>query len=143
MAVTAKSSDWSTNPLGKAQWPVPGHHTVPVSRTFLQRLARHAAHPWACLAGQFWATTVDTIPAYEYTYFMWDVLATSYLAIPDAFQTECIELDIVASGPSAGRTKRKPGSGQWVNVAQQVDEAAFYAYLFQQLTQPAALRPTY
>jgi purine nucleosidase len=122
--------------------PLDVTNTVPVNRAFLQRLAGHAAHPWACLAGQFWATTVDTIPAYEYTYFMWDVLATSYLAIPDAFQTESIEMDVIASGPSAGRTQRQPGSGQWVNVAQQVDPAAFYAYLFQQLTQPATLRPT-
>ena len=108
---------------------------VPVSRTFLQALARHSAHPWACLAGQFWATTVDTIPAYEYTYFMWDVLATSYLAIPEAFRLERLELTIEPTGPGAGRTHRQPGSGQWVQVAKAVDQAAFYAYLFRQLTQ--------
>jgi purine nucleosidase len=116
--------------------PLDVTNTVPVSRAFLRDLARHAAHPWACLAGQFWATTVDTIPAYEYTYFMWDVLATSYLAIPDAFDLETLELTITPTGPSAGRTQRAPGCGQWVHVARAVDQAAFYAYLFQQLTQP-------
>ena len=115
--------------------PLDVTNEVPVSRTFLQALARHAAHPWACLAGQFWATTVDTIPAYEYTYFMWDVLATSYLAIPEAFRLEELELSIASTGPSAGRTQRQPGCGQWVQVAQAVDQAAFYAYLFGQLTQ--------
>lgn len=115
--------------------PLDVTNEVPVSRAFLQALARHAAHPWACLAGQFWATTVDTIPAYEYTYFMWDVLATSYLAIPEAFRLEKLELTIEPTGPSAGRTQRQPGCGQWVQVAKAVDQAAFYAYLFQQLTQ--------
>ncbi|RZK61217.1 MAG: nucleoside hydrolase [Hymenobacter sp.] len=115
--------------------PLDVTNAVPVSLDFLRALARHAAQPWANLAGQFWATTVDTIPAYEYTYFMWDVLATSYLAIPAAFQLETLELEVVPSGPSAGRTRRQPGSGQWVRVAKQVDQAAFYAYLFRQLTQ--------
>lgn len=118
--------------------PLDVTNAVPVDRAFLQALAQHAAHPWACLAGQFWATTVDTIPAYEYTYFMWDVLATSYLAIPDAFGLETLELSITPTGPSAGRTRRVPGSGYWVEVAQTVNQAAFYAYLFGQLTQPAA-----
>lgn len=114
--------------------PLDVTNEVPVSREFLQALARHAAHPWACLAGQFWATTVDTIPAYEYTYFMWDVLATSYLAIPEAFRLEKLELAIAPTGPSAGRTQRQPGSGHWVQVAKAVDQASFYAYLFRQLT---------
>jgi purine nucleosidase len=116
--------------------PLDVTNTVPVSKEFLQRLARHSDHLWACLAGQFWATTVDTIPAYEYTYFMWDVLATSYLAIPGAFEVDRIELGVVVTGPSAGRTQRQPGSGQWVEVAQQVNEETFYAYLFQQFTHP-------
>lgn len=118
--------------------PLDVTNEVPVSRAFLQTLAQHAAHPWACLAGQFWATTVDTIPAYEYTYFMWDVLAASYLAIPAAFQLETLELGIVPTGPSAGRTYRQPGSGHWVQVAQAVDQTAFYSYLFAQLSQVAA-----
>ncbi|OUJ68394.1 nucleoside hydrolase [Hymenobacter crusticola] len=117
--------------------PLDVTNTVPVSKAFLQSLARHMAHPWANLAGQFWATTVDTIPAYEYTYFMWDVLATSYLAIPEAFRLERVELRVVASGPSAGRTQRQPGCEQWVQVATQVDQAAFYAYVLQQFTQSA------
>lgn len=117
--------------------PLDVTNEVPVSWEFLQALARHSAHSWACLAGQFWATTVDTIPAYEYTYFMWDVLATSYLAIPEAFRLEALELSIMPTGPSAGRTQRQPGSGQWVQVAKAVDQEAFYAYLFGQLTQQA------
>ena len=114
--------------------PLDVTNAVPVGRAFLQELARHAARPWANLAGQFWATTVDTIPTYEYTYFMWDVLATSFLAIPEAFQLETLELSVLPDGPSAGRTRRQPGSGQWVQVAMEVDRDAFYAYLLRQLT---------
>jgi purine nucleosidase len=69
---------------------------------------------------------------------MWDVLATSYLAIPEAFQLETLELSIESTGPRAGRTHRQPGGGNWVQVAKAVDQAAFYAYLFRQLTQAVA-----
>lgn len=106
---------------------------VPVDIEFLQTLARQAEHPFANLAGQFWATTVATIPSYEYTYFMWDVLATSYLAIPEAFVVEEMELEIAPTGPNAGQTYRQPGSRQWVRVAKQVDKPTFYGYLLGQL----------
>ncbi len=112
--------------------PLDATNQVPVNVAFLRQLAQQAAYPLSSLAGQFWATTVATIPTYEYTYFMWDVLATSYLAIPEAFTTETLELAIAPSGASAGRTVRAPGSGHWVRVARHVDTAAFYAYLLRQ-----------
>lgn len=112
--------------------PLDVTNQVPVNLAFLRQLARQASHPLSHLAGQFWATTVATIPTYEYTYFMWDVLATSYLAIPEAFEVETLELAIIPAGASAGRTLRQPGSGHWVRVAKHVDTAAFYAYLLQQ-----------
>jgi purine nucleosidase len=118
--------------------PLDVTNQVPVNMDFLRRLAAQAHHPLSHLAGQFWATTVATIPTYEYTYFMWDVLATSYLAIPEAFSVETLELAISPSGASAGRTRRQPGSGQWVQVARHVDTAAFYAYLLRQLGSPVA-----
>ncbi len=102
---------------------------VPVNIAFLKSLALQSSFLYSNLAGQFWATTIDTIPSYEYTYFMWDVLATSYLAIPEAFTIERTELEIAGKGPNAGQTYRKPGSGQWVGVARHVDKACFYNYL--------------
>jgi purine nucleosidase len=113
--------------------PLDVTNQVPVNLAFLQQLAAQGHHPLSHLAGQFWATTVATIPTYEYTYFMWDVLATTYLAIPQAFTVEQVELAISAHGASAGRTYRQPGSGHWVHVAKHVDTAAFYAYVLQQL----------
>lgn len=113
--------------------PLDVTNQVPVSLAFLRRLAAQPTHPLSQLAGQFWATTVATIPTYEYTYFMWDVLATSYLAIPEAFTVETLELAVVPTGAHAGRTVRQPGSGQWVRVAQHVDTDVFYAYLLELL----------
>ncbi|MVN74704.1 nucleoside hydrolase [Hymenobacter sp. HMF4947] len=112
--------------------PLDVTNQVPVNMAFLRQLAAQAGQPLSHLAGQFWATTVATIPTYEYTYFMWDVLATSYLAIPEAFEVETLELAVVATGAQAGRTLRQPGSGHWVQVAKHVDTAAFYTYLLQQ-----------
>ena len=112
--------------------PLDVTNQVPVNLAFLRQLAAQASHPLSHLAGQFWATTVATIPTYEYTYFMWDVLATSYLAIPEAFEVETLELAIIPTGASAGRTLRQPSSGHWVQVARHVDTTIFYAYLLQQ-----------
>ena len=113
--------------------PLDVTNTVAVDMAFLKQLAGQKRTLYTELAGQFWATTVDTIPAYEYTYFMWDVLATSYLGVPAAFTLETIEMSIDTTGPSAGRTHRAAGSGHWVHVAKAVDQHAFYEYLFQQL----------
>lgn len=109
--------------------PLDATNEVPVATEFLKSLATQSDSFWSRLAGQFWATTLDTIPAYEYIYFMWDVLATSFISIPEAFVTEKAEVDIQTTGPSAGRTFRKEGSGYRVNVATKVDKKIFYDYL--------------
>lgn len=106
---------------------------VPVNMPFLKTLALQAEYFYSNLAGQFWATTINTIPSYEYTYFMWDMLATSYVAIPEAFTLEKIELEISPGNFNAGQTYRKPGSGKWVQVAMQVNKEQFYQYVLTQL----------
>ncbi|MGI4866067.1 MAG: nucleoside hydrolase [Janthinobacterium lividum] len=138
------SAEWNVfwDPLAAAQLltyelpltliPLDVTNQVPVNLAFLRQLAAQATYPLSHLAGQFWATTVATIPTYEYTYFMWDVLATSYLAIPEAFEIETLELAVIPTGAGAGRTLRQPGSGHWVQVARHVDTSTFYAYLLQQ-----------
>lgn len=113
--------------------PLDTTNAVPVTIDFLKRLALQSAYLYSNLASQFWATTIDTIPSYEYIYFMWDVLATSYLAIPEAFMIEEVELEISSTGPNAGQTYRKPGSDQWVRIAKNVRKEYFYNYLLDQL----------
>ena len=113
--------------------PLDATNQVPVTFDFLKQLSGRKSSFFCNLACQFWATTVDTIPSYDYIYFMWDVLATSYLAIPEIFNTEKIELDIVSSGYDAGRTYRKEHCGQWINVVKNVNPEKFYSYVVNQL----------
>lgn len=113
--------------------PLDVTNLVPVSMGFLKTLALQSEYRLSNLASQFWATTIDTIPSYEYTYFMWDILATSYLGIPDAFVLEKVELEIHPTGHHAGQTFRKSGSGKWVQMATNVNKERFYQYVFRQL----------
>ncbi|MEM6633520.1 MAG: nucleoside hydrolase, partial [Bacteroidota bacterium] len=96
-------------------------NSVPVRREFLKQLAKQAEYPLSNLASQCWATTINTIPGYEYTYFMWDVLATSYLGIPNVFTTERVELAVHTDLPNEGQTIRLPGNGQWIEVVKTVN----------------------
>lgn len=113
-------------------FPLDVTNVVPVNFEFLKALATQSDYDLSHLAGQFWATTLNTIPAYEYTYYMWDILATSYLGIPDAFQFEDIELSVSTTAPNAGQTFRAKGGGNWVRVAKTVDKEAFYQYILNQ-----------
>ena len=104
-------------------------NSVPVNLGFLEKLAEQSKYPLSNLASQFWATTINTIPSYEYTYFMWDVLATSYLGIPGEFTTEKVELAVHTEAPNEGQTFRQPGNGQWVELVKTVKVEPFYAYV--------------
>lgn len=114
--------------------PLDVTNSVPVTIDFLKRLATQSDYFWSNLAGQFWATTLDTIPAYEYIYFMWDVLATSFLSIPEAFTLEEVEINIETMGANAGRTYRRENSGHWAKIATKIDKHIFYNHLLNSLT---------
>jgi purine nucleosidase len=77
---------------------------VPVTKEFLSKLANQINFKFSNLAGQLWALTIDTIPSYYYTYFMWDILATSYLAIPREFTIEKVKAYVSGRPPNAGQT---------------------------------------
>ncbi len=115
-------------------FPLDVTNAVPVNYSFLKDLARRSAFDAANLAGQFWATTLNTIPAYEYTYYMWDILATSYLGIPDAFDFEEIALTVATQAPNAGQTMRLEAGEYKTKVAMKVDKDRFYQYLLQQFS---------
>lgn len=115
-------------------FPLDVTNAVPVNYSFLKDLAKVAGFDAANLAGQFWATTLNTIPAYEYTYFMWDILATSYLGIPDAFEFEEIALTVSTKAPNAGQTLRLNAGKHKAKVAMTVDKERFYQYLLQQFS---------
>ncbi|WP_035484042.1 nucleoside hydrolase [Algoriphagus marincola] len=106
---------------------------VPVDRGFLSELAKYSNRKLADLAGQFWAMTVDTIPSYHYTYFMWDVLATSFLALDEIFVLEEVKAIVSDRPPNEGQTILS-SDGFNLKIAAQVDKEAFYRYLFYQFS---------
>lgn len=107
---------------------------LPVNRAFLERLATQNSR-LSDLAGQFWAATVNSIPAYEFTYFMWDVLATCDLGLEDGVITyDKVEIDVSVTEPNAGETFRQPGNGQWVNLATEVKKDIVLDYVLHQFS---------
>ncbi|MDX1521921.1 MAG: nucleoside hydrolase, partial [Anaerolineae bacterium] len=106
-------------------------NTVPVSLAFLHRLAQQRSHPLSDLAGQCWALTVGTIPAYEYTYFMWDTLTTGYLGAPHFMTFREVQTEAIPYGPSSGRIRPVESGGKTVRVADAVDVEGFYGYLLE------------
>ena len=103
---------------------------VPVNIEFLQQLAQLET-PTANLAGQLWATTINTIPGYEY--HMWDVLATSYFANPAAITFEPAQISVSTQEPNTGQTYRDDINGSKVSVAKDVDLSGFYDKLLELL----------
>jgi purine nucleosidase len=104
---------------------------VPVTKPFLSRLAMQIDYTLSNLTGQLWALTIDTIPSYHYTYFMWDILATSYLAMPEQFTTEVVKAKVSTRPPNAGQTYLDE-SGYAVTIATDVNTTYFYDYLLTQ-----------
>ncbi len=100
-------------------------NTVPVTSEFVQKIGRQRHHPISDLAGQCYALVIPQ------DYYAWDVLATSYLGNPEAFELKEWETEIITSGLSQGRTKVVTG-GRKILAMDKVDKDWFYSYLLQQ-----------
>ncbi|MEL6866681.1 MAG: nucleoside hydrolase [Bacteroidota bacterium] len=111
--------------------PLDVTNQVPVNKDFLSTLAQQMTFPMSHLAGQLWAMTIDTIPSYHYVYFMWDMLATSYLGIPDAFTVKQIKAKVSVHPPNAGQTYLDE-AGYTVRMASAVNKSRFYDYVLHQ-----------
>jgi purine nucleosidase len=111
--------------------PLDVTNKVPVTRAFLSTLAHQSNFRLSDLAGQFWALTIDTIPSYHYTYFMWDILATSYLAISEEFTVEKVKVNVSNRPPNAGQTIIGI-EGHEITIATDVNIEAFYDYILKQ-----------
>ncbi len=107
---------------------------VPVTKAFLSTLATQIDYKLSNLTGQFWALTLDTIPSYQYTYFMWDILATSYLTMPEQFTTELVKANVSTRPPNAGQTYLDD-DGYELKIATAVNTTYFYEYLLAQFRQ--------
>ncbi|MEO1171674.1 MAG: nucleoside hydrolase, partial [Myxococcota bacterium] len=109
-------------------------NSVPVDIAFLRRLAEvgRDSSSKADLAGQFWATTINSLPSYEYVYHLWDVLATSYVVLGErAIECDRMPLSVSAAEPNAGQTFRDEAKGVPVNVAKRVDREKVFSWIFE------------
>lgn len=62
------------------------------------------------------------------TYFLWDVLTTASFGKEDLVKREVVESDVLATGPSKGRTIKVDG-GRPVDLVYHVDRDAFFDYI--------------
>jgi len=111
--------------------PLDVTNKVPITKSFLSSLAYQASKNISSLAGQLWALTMDTIPNYYHSYFMWDILATSYLAIPQEFALEKVLAYVSEKPPNAGQSIID-NEGYEVLIATDLNRNAFYAYILNQ-----------
>ncbi|AFZ26854.1 Inosine-uridine nucleoside N-ribohydrolase [Cylindrospermum stagnale PCC 7417] len=100
-------------------------NNVPVTSELVQKMGKQRQYPLSDLAGQCYALVIPQ------DYYFWDVLATAYLGHPEYYQLREWETEIITTGLSQGRTKVVAG-GRKISAMDQVDKAAFYAYILQQ-----------
>ncbi|MBF2066910.1 MAG: nucleoside hydrolase [Calothrix sp. C42_A2020_038] len=100
-------------------------NNVPVTPEFVQKIGKQRQYDVSDLAGQCYALVISQ------DYYAWDVLATSYLADPEAFQVKEVETEIIATGISQGRTKIVE-RGRKILAMDKVDKDWFYSYILQQ-----------
>ena len=124
----ATSSLWQS-PAPLTLFPLDVTNNVPVTLEFLHRLARQRRYPLSDLAGQCWALTVGTIPAYEYVYHMWDTLTTGYLGAPELITFREAHTEATPSGPGAGQIKEVAQGGRLVRAAAAVEVEKFFDYV--------------
>ena len=121
---------WHASEAPLTIFPLDVTNHVPVTRDFLQRLARQRRYPLSDLAGQCWALTLGTIPSYEYVYHMWDTLTTGYLGAPQFMSFRHAQTQVVAAGPSAGRIKEVE-AGRLIQAADKVEVEKFLDYMLE------------
>lgn len=110
-------------------FPLDVTNKVPVSRDFLQRLARQRRYPLSDLAGQCWALTAGMLPANEYVYYMWDTLTTGYLGAPQLISFRQARCCVTSDGPGAGRIREVADGGRLIRTAEDVAVDQFLNYV--------------
>lgn len=101
--------------------PLDATNDLPVSWDFLIKLASQNT-PVSDLAGQFWASTVTAIPAYEFTYFLWDILSTCILVLPESKVDIAVgDVAVSTSTPNAGQIFRSELNGNTISWVSRVD----------------------
>lgn len=116
---------WATD-LPLVICPLDITNDTPITPEFIRALSRQRHYPISDLAGLCYS-----LVAYR-PYYCWDVLTTAYVGRPDLFTLRAWETELIATGPSQGRTAVKPG-GRVVQALDTVDKDAFFAYFLEQM----------
>ncbi|MCY7296169.1 nucleoside hydrolase [Alteromonas sp. a30] len=107
---------------------------LPIDIPFLKQVAAQNSYPMSEFFGQCWASTIPSIPAYEFTYHLWDVMATSCLEVgEEAIQFTNIELAVSTQQPNQGQTYRSAGNHQWIQVSTSANREQMLNYLLEKL----------
>ncbi|NGQ93775.1 nucleoside hydrolase [Brevibacillus sp. SYP-B805] len=109
--------------------PLDATNQLPMTVARREAWAKLRRYPAIDFIGQCYAMTPPLVHfETNSTYYLWDVLATSYLGNPDLVQISDVRCRVLTSGPSQGRTEKCP-DGRIVHVMEQVDTEAFFAYM--------------
>ncbi|MGD1894282.1 MAG: nucleoside hydrolase [Cyclobacteriaceae bacterium] len=138
----APSTDWLLEqdlPLTLVPLDVTNH--VPVGIPFLKQLAHQSQYEVAQLASVCRATTINSIPGYDYLYHMWDVLATVVVGKRDIFTTQQKAMKVATDPPNEGETIEKLQTDGAVTVVGSVQRELDYDNLLNQFRQNFALAP--
>jgi purine nucleosidase len=119
--------------LNMTIFPLDATNTVPLTKEFMHKLAKQREWNVSDICGQFYAITFFQSQSGTDEYYMWDTLCASYLGCEGMATFRKVELDVETKRPGLGRTKKTPGSGHWVNVADKVNLEVFYKYFLDSL----------
>ncbi|TLP89681.1 purine nucleosidase [Staphylococcus xylosus] len=63
------------------------------------------------------------------TYFLWDVLTTAYIGMPDLIRKHDLNVSVYTEGPSQGKTYVDDQCGRPISVIDHVDHDNFFKYI--------------
>lgn len=102
---------------------------VPLTLDVRQRWANERQYPGVDFLGVSYAAVPPlTHFITNSTYFLWDVLTTAYIGMPDLVYSVEKTVDVMSHGPSQGKTY-ECANGRKVNVIDSVDNKAFFDYI--------------
>ncbi|MCW8090596.1 nucleoside hydrolase [Alteromonas sp. ASW11-130] len=113
--------------------PLDATNSLPIDRQFLFELS-NVKTELADLAGQFWAATTTAIPTYEFTYFMWDILATALLGVSEScWQTTSTHVSVELTSPRAGTIScAESSAGSRIEWVQSINAEQVRQYVIRQ-----------
>lgn len=102
----------------------------------LKQLAKQSSqYDISDLACQIWAPSFSHAISGDYRHYMCDVLAAAYLGCDHLTTFKKMELDSLIDIPHEGKVVKASDSGNWVNVANQVDFEAYKNYYLKSFAQ--------